>query len=262
MEMQKMNLKLAWRARACAAVAGLALASVANAQYILGPVTLSNNVPNLPGLGGESWVINGFNFYAGDFNWNGGSLTTICASLNQGFPANGVFDTQEYWLSGATATPSNSITLGDTTTVLPLPGIDVSSSGASGYSNANFMRAAEMFGALYYTQADIGNPTFSVQTTVQQNDSAAALQLALWATMYPSYSITITDANLLADYNADLATSVSTANLQNVDWYYYDGTEGGQSQFGYVASTPEPISLVALGGALVLGARRRRSRKN
>jgi hypothetical protein len=196
---------------------------------------------------GNDWSVSGYNYWSGVLNWSTttagfpSTFSTLCCSFNQEFYVNGSFMVDAYSLKGATI--SN----------LPaLPSADTS----KGETPTYFIKAAEIF------QANIPNVT--------DNTTAAALQLAIWGTLYGSNltpSIT-SGTTLLTDYQNDLNNVANNTN--DVGWLDYVGasnTPQGQSQFVYMPNgqpnftpVPEPFTM-GLGIAGVGMAVRRKLRK-
>ena len=98
--------------------------------------------------------------------------------------------------------------------------------------------------------------------------------MAVWDIPYGSgwsYAASFTGSgngpNLSSYVASDLAAagSVTSADLEHVDWFNYEGSSNGQGQFTYnakPAATPEPITIALGIAGLGLATRRRFARKN
>jgi len=259
---------LGLRALALICVSGAVMNALAWDQWNLGPVNMANTAlaPGVNGgstTWGTSWSGGSYNYYAGGFTWTitdtGNNKTpgveTLCASLFEEFNPSTPFNVNEYWLDSATNNGSGgggNVKIGDGLAI-GLPTQDV---GTPGLETADkFLAAAEMFGNKYGGIA-------SMSAGTAKNDAYAALQLALWHTLYlPNVTITIADATISADYTADLGAGTA-ADLSHVVWYEYVGTGNGQSQFGYTngpppAPTPEPVTITLGIAGLAFAIRRR-----
>jgi len=274
---RRIRFSVGARALALAVVFGAVVSAHAGDPWDLGPVTMTNTAL-APGTNGGSsgpwsvsWVTptGSYSYYAGGFTWdifNPGSNTTthgvqtLCASLFQEFNPSSPFGAHEYWLDSANNNGSGSggnVHIGDGQ-VLGLPGADTGNPGAE--TADKFLTAAELFG---YQFGNLGSQGTSV------NEAYAALQLAIWDTLYGS-NVTVTvngSANLNSDYSYDLGligdnTKVNASALSHVIWFDHT-TSGdyGQSQFGYTngppAPTPEPVTIALGIAGLALGIRRR-----
>lgn len=270
-----MQTGVMWRSRAVAVALTALVAGAAHAGWSdLGTVTLTNDwAPSLGegSVGGSYNPIyptdpfdfggNGYNYYAGTLLWNGGTIQTLCSSMGQEFGVGSMFTptTEEYALTNTLTSGAGSIRLGDGT-VVGLPSADV---GTGGYSSTSFIHAAELFGGL--------------GGTVVTAQDAAALQIAIWETLYPTYGPgTVFNGNtaLQNEVNLDLSTHVGWAQLADVDWYDYtnttNGSNNGQGQFGYnpngggnivPGSTPGPMAaMIPAVFGLTKGWRLRRRR--
>lgn len=245
--------------------------AAANAQYDLGSGWQLANTGLAPGVGGggatwtTTWSGGSYNNYAGGIDWNvtsPASVTdaeiTMCSSMYQDFSTNTTFSTTKYWLSGTTNNGSDagtSIKLGDHVEVVALPTADINNPGNE--TAGNFIKAAELFGHDY-------NNSLS-------NNQAAALQLAIWRTLYggnlvatPNDSGVGSISSFYAAYIADVSNVgvLSASDLKNVDWYDYitptNGPANGQGQFHWhPGATPEPVTMALGIAALGMAIRRR-----
>jgi hypothetical protein len=248
------------------------VAMSAHAQYDLGSVTL-NGTTLAPGIGtydgsntgSNTWVVNGYNTWAGGLNWTVGALSTplrtLCSSFNEEFSIGTDFPTSEYWLSGATALNSSTVALGDNVDSSDTVAVP-EASNPPGETSASFLQAANLFGAFYGEAMASGSV------------DAAALQLAIWQTLYtnpqlvPTFGDTHSQLAIDETSYYNLGASLASANnfqyLQNVDWYDFTAGGNGQGQFGYIpggpSGTPEPFTIALSVAGLGFAIRRRMSR--
>ena len=178
--------------RATAVALGASLGMAAHAQYLYGTVNLvpsafwSENgtdagpttfFDNVTGPGGT------YDNFAGGLNFNrtggvgltNGLIVSICSSFNETYQINASgFNTTAYGLLGAIDGgpdgPVGSILLGNGFSQIGLPGND-----SPPETGSSFLRAAELYGK-YDTAAETGG---------NANRDVAALQLAIWQTLYP-----------------------------------------------------------------------------
>ncbi|MHB8635166.1 MAG: hypothetical protein ACYC96_01695 [Fimbriimonadaceae bacterium] len=137
-----------------------------------------------------------------------------------------------------------------------MPTVDVPPETAS-----SLLLAAELYGH------------YDASAVLAGNVATAALQLAVWQTLYPAYGPLTEGTGLTFDGSGNgpaLQTAVtnytsnatlsglSSADLNGVVWYdYTSGSGNGQGQFGRPGATPEPFTLVLGAAGLVFAARRR-----